>query len=361
MIASSNIHRDFPALVLPQRHHTIAGLLYIPLITETGQDFIVFLRQSQTSEIQWAGKPYKDEQQEAGADLEPRKSFEIWSETIVGRSRAWSDIQKDCAGVLGFICGSIIQASREKQQAAANRRLGTLLVLSASHAIRTPLKMISNTISAALAGDVGHDERQILEDSRKASRALLFNIHDLLDLTRIEVNNETTFDDPIVLRELINDAVRLYATESTRRGLDFNINLAPDLPEQVIGDSRKITAVISSLVANAVQYTAKGYIEVYCGLQRNVEAGAGILPKEQLPIEIVVSDSGCGIPADKLEAMFITLEGAEHMRSESAGVGLGLAVVARIAEQVSGQLRAESEVGVGSRFSFSLRVLYHAS
>lgn len=356
MKSSNHITSDFPELVLPRAADTIAGLLYVPLTARAGQDFIVFLRKGQAREVQWAGKPYKDEQSGDAASLEPRQSFKTWSETVLGRSRAWTDDQLESAGVLALIYGKFIQVWREKQSAMASNQLTAILLSNTSHAVRTPLSQIINTLELALAGDIDRDTRKMLENSHQASRALLFHVHDLLDLTRIETGNETAFNDPFDLRQSINDAVRLYQTESTRRNLEFRVNVGKDVPEHVIGDSRKIKTVISNLVANSIKYTEKGYIEVYCGLQRS-EGTQELVGSGYVPIEIVISDTGCGIATDKLEAMFVSLEGADALKSESTGLGLGLAVVARIVEQLTGQLRAESEVGLGTRFFFTLQML----
>ncbi|OCF33164.1 hypothetical protein I316_05209 [Kwoniella heveanensis BCC8398] len=361
--ASNHIQRDFPDLVLPRAHDTIAGLLYVPLTVTAGQDFIVFLRKGQVREVQWAGKPYKDEQSGDAASLEPRKSFKTWSETVTGRSRAWTDDQLESAGVLALIYGKFIQVWREKQSAMASNQLTAILLSNTSHAVRTPLSQIINTLELALSGNIDADVRNMLENSHQASRALLFHVHDLLDLTRIETGNETAFNDPFDIRQSIHDAIRLYQTESSRRGLDFRVVMADNLPQYVVGDSRKIKTVISNLVANSVKYTEKGFIEIYCGLPSSTSSDSGhshdLIREGHVPIEIVISDSGCGIPTEKLEAMFVTLEGAEEGRPSNPGVGLGLAVVARIVEQLDGQLRAESEVGVGSRFFFTLHMLVH--
>ena len=345
-------------MVLPRAQDTIAGLLYVPLTAKAGQDFIVFLRKGHVREVQWAGKPYKDGKANDAASLEPRKSFKMWSETVFGRSRAWTDDQLESAGVLALIYGKFIQVWREKQSAISSNQLTAILLSNTSHAVRTPLSQIINTLELALSGNIDEDVRGMLENSHQASRALLFHVHDLLDLTRIETGNETAFNDPFNIRQSIDDAVRLYQTEAERRGIEFKVTTGPDLPDQVIGDSRKIKTVISNLVANSVKYTEKGYIEVYCGIKKMAGGSASQISRRGfLPIEIVVSDTGCGIPTEKLEAMFVTLEGAEELRTEGTGLGLGLAVVARIVEQLAGQLRAESEVGVGTRFFFTLQML----
>lgn len=341
---------------MPRAQDTIAGLLFVPLTAKAGQDFIVFLRKGQVKEVQWAGKPYKDQTTGDTASLEPRKSFKTWSETVTGRSRAWSDDQMESAGVLALIYGKFIQVWREKQSAMASNQLTAILLSNTSHAVRTPLSQIINTLELALSGNIDSDTRNMLENSHQASRALLFHVHDLLDLTRIETGNETAFNDPFDLRQCITDAVRLYQTESARRGLEFLVNISAELPQFVIGDSRKIKTVISNLVANSVKFTESGHIEVKCGPQQIPEGGLVVAKPGYIAIEFVVADTGVGIPTSKLEAMFVTLEGADEARAPSTGLGLGLAVVARIVEQLDGQLRAESDVGQGSRFFFTLQM-----
>lgn len=352
--ATNSIAKDIPALSLPRADDTIAGLLYVPLSSEApGRDFIVFLRKGQVHEVKWAGKPYKTKVADASATLEPRKSFKIWRELMVGKARSWTEDQIDSAGVLGLVYGKFISVWRERQGAIASNQLTAILLSNTSHAVRTPLSQVINTLEMALAGDIDADTRSMLENSHQASRALLFHVHDLLDLTRIETGNQTSFNDPFDLKLSIDSTVRLYQTEATRRGIDFSVTLGDDLPPMVIGDSSKLKTLVSNLVANAVKYTTGGRIEVECHLE------PGVLPKPGTAnIEIVVRDTGCGIPAEKLEAMFVTLEGAEDS-NKSGGVGLGLAVVARIVEQCEGQLRAESEVGVGTTFSFVVNLRVH--
>ena len=362
MKASSHIARDFPELILPRAQDTIAGLLYVPLTAKAGQDFIVFLRKGQVKEVQWAGKPYKDEQTGDSASLEPRKSFKTWSETVTGRSRAWTDDQMESAGVLALIYGKFIQVWREKQSAMASNQLTAILLSNTSHAVRTPLSQIINTLELALSGDIDQDTRSMLENSHQASRALLFHVHDLLDLTKIETGNETAFNDPFDLRIAVQDAIRLYENEAKRRDLDFRVIIDDSLPKSVIGDARKIKTVIANLIANSVKYTEQGFIELYIGPNHD-ESHRGVVKPGHIALEIIISDSGCGIPTDKLERMFVTLEGAEELFDQPnqgpTGLGLGLAVVARIVEQLGGQLRAESEVDVGSKFFFTVQMLEH--
>lgn len=124
MQVSQSVIKDFPDLQLPSGLEIIAGLLCVPL-SRGGKDFIAFLRKGQLRDVHWAGKPYKDDDGPAPS-LEPRKSFkvrviscaarpgvesnlflQVWSETIAGRCRAWTDEQMETAGVLALVYGKV--------------------------------------------------------------------------------------------------------------------------------------------------------------------------------------------------------------------------------------------------------------
>jgi signal transduction histidine kinase len=249
MQISHNISEDFPELRSPKALDVISGLLYVPL-SARGNDFIAFLRKGQLREVHWAGKPYKDGK-EQGAALEPRQSFKTWSETIAGRSRAWTDEQLETAGVLALVYGKFIEVWRQKESAMRTNQMTSILLTNASHEVRTPLNHIINYLELALDGQLDKETRENLSRSHLASKSLLFTINDLLDLTRIESGNETAFNDPFDLRLCIQDATRVYASEARRRNLQFEVDLdgAPDC--MVLGDLRKIRTVVANLVANA--------------------------------------------------------------------------------------------------------------
>jgi len=103
--ASQAVVKDFPDLELTTGFEIIAGLLYVPL-SSGGKDFIALLRKGQPRQIKWAGKPYKDNKGESSV-LEPRKSFKMWSETVAGRSKAWTEEQLETAGVLALVYGKV--------------------------------------------------------------------------------------------------------------------------------------------------------------------------------------------------------------------------------------------------------------
>lgn len=205
------------------------------------------------------------------------------------------------------------------------------------------------------------------------------------DLTRLESGNETSFNEPFDLQATIEEATYLYRNEAERRNIMFQTSF--ESPTRVVGDSRKIRTVVQNLMANArkcrsnpcfeeahmsfflaVKYTSKGSITVRC---KTFAEPDGLRDPKQTAVEITVADTGCGIPADKLDNIFREFEQVEisgpQANTSAVGeflacdllghcsnimLGLGLAVVARIVQQLGGQLRVDSKVNEGSQFSF---------
>jgi light-regulated signal transduction histidine kinase (bacteriophytochrome) len=103
---SQAVTKDFPDLQLSTGLEIIAGLLYVPL-SRAGTDFIALLRKGQPHAVRWAGRPNKDGEDGRRTSLEPRTSFRVWSETVVGRCRVWTDEQLEMAGVLALVYGKV--------------------------------------------------------------------------------------------------------------------------------------------------------------------------------------------------------------------------------------------------------------
>ncbi|EKM49752.1 uncharacterized protein PHACADRAFT_106758 [Phanerochaete carnosa HHB-10118-sp] len=348
MQVSQAVTTDYPDLQLSTGLEVIAGLLYVPL-SVGGGDFIAFLRKGQPRQVNWAGRPFRADEEKS--TLEPRKSFKLWSETVAGRSRAWVDEHLETAGVLALVYGKFIEVWRQKESVLHATKLTNILLSNASHEVRTPLNHIINYLELALNGQLDLETRENLSQSHAASKSLLFTINDLLDLTRLESGGETSFSEPFNLHNVVSEATLVYRNEAARRGVNFRLNL-DNCPETVIGDAKKIRTVIANLTANALKYTREGAVTVEC---RAFDEPDGLRNSDNVAVEVIVSDTGCGMSPDKLESIFREFEQVETPAStpppQSKGLGLGLAVVARIVEQLGGQLRVDSRANEGSRFS----------
>lgn len=380
---SKDVASDFPDMILPKGLEIIAGLLLVPL-SSSGIDFITFLRKAQTRHVNWAGKPFK-QGQEGTAVLEPRKSFKIWSETVVGTCRAWKDEELETASVLCLVYGKFISVWRQREQAMQYNQLNKLLLSNATHEVRTPLNHIINYLEMALDSQLDADTRENLSKSHMASKSLLFVINDLLDLTRHEEGNNLLLQEPFDLSATVREAVEMHEWEAKRRQIEFGVETNPDKCF-VIGDAARIRQIVVNTVSNSIKHTQQGHIHVEMRMRTDEEIVGELPEKCDVEVELVISDTGSGIAREKLEAIFREFEQVESViadpnarkddeqdtdafeqsaltasrEKKSADgsndnvLGLGLAIVARVVKNLGGQLRVDSTVGEGSRFTYYL-------
>ncbi|KAI3484944.1 hypothetical protein L1887_51834 [Cichorium endivia] len=372
LVTSQDVRRDFPDMVLSTGLHVIAGLLVVPL-SGSGVDFIAFLRKAQLRHVNWAGKPFK-ESKEGDAILEPRKSFKVWSETVEGTCRGWKDEELETASVLCLVYGKFISVWRQREQALHYNQLNRLLLSNASHEVRTPLNHIINYLELALDSKLDDDTRENLSKSHMASKSLLFVINDLLDLTKQEIGNELLLQEPFDLAATVREAVEMHEWEAKRRKIDFSVTTDPEVC-LVLGDKNRVRQVITNTVTNSVKYTSEGQITVSMRKRSEDERDSDLPPGCDTEVELMVRDTGEGIPQEKLEVIFREFEQVESVialpgRQESlesegseadslvrtdqsdGGLGLGLAIVARVVKNLGGQLRVDSVVGEGTTFTY---------
>ncbi|KAI4228510.1 MAG: hypothetical protein L6R36_001547 [Xanthoria steineri] len=358
---SVDVRLDFPDLRYPPGFTVFAGLLLVPL-SVSGSDFIVFFRKGQMREVKWAGNPYEKFIQEGTEGyLEPRKSFKTWSETVVGKCKEWTEEQIETAAVLCLVYGKFIEVWRQKEQAVQNTQLTRLLLANSAHEVRTPLNAIINYLEIALEGTIDQDTRENLAKSHSASKSLIYVINDLLDLTKTEEGQNLIKDDVFDFPATVKEATNAYLGDAKRKQIDYGLVENKALPQRVVGDQRRVRQAISNVIANAIQHTTSGSVTVETCLGSQIE--------DRIDIDVVIQDTGCGMPPSKLDALFRELEqvqtesdeglqeklGPDNKAITSSGeeqrtLGLGLALVARIIRNMNGQLRLKSEEGKGSRF-----------
>jgi light-regulated signal transduction histidine kinase (bacteriophytochrome) len=354
---STQIEKDFTDLHYPPGFQVIAGLLLVPL-SSRGQDFIVFFRRSQTEEVRWAGNPH---QKEIEGTLTPRKSFKTWNETTVG-SKEWNEEELETAAVLHLVYGKYIEIWRQKEAALQNSQITRVLLANSAHEVRTPLNAIINYLEIALEGDLDNETRENLTKSYSASKALIYVINDLLDLTAAVEGGELTESEPFDIRSVVQQVTSWFAKDARRKQLSYEISMYPDpwLHHEAIGDARRLRQAVSNIIANAIENTETGGVRV--------DATLTFLQAENVELEICVSDTGTGMNPQRVDALSHELaqvgsedsgaldDTTETARKALANVGeartfgLGLAVAARIVYNMRGELRMKSEEHRGSRF-----------
>ncbi|KAJ0418646.1 hypothetical protein BJY00DRAFT_287491 [Aspergillus carlsbadensis] len=366
VLTSNHIVKDFRDLQYPPGFKDISGLLYVPLSTD-GLDFIVFFRRGQMTEVKWGGNPHLAKF--TAGHLEPRKSFQTWSELVLDRCRDWTESEVDTAAVLCLVYGKFIKVWRQQEAALESSSLTKLLLANSAHEVRTPLNAIVNYLEIALEGALDGETRDHLSKSYSASKSLIYVINDLLDLTNVEKGQSLIKDEPFDMQTTFNEATGMFESEAKRKGLNFTVLAHPGIPDTVIGDQRRVRQSISNLISNAMQYTSAGGVTVEMWRA----------PEEDEPgkatVNIAVLDTGQGISPATLDQLFHELEqvSGEDESNYYAGsgsnsprrgapstpeknvLGLGLALVARIVRNMHGQLTVRSDEGTGSRFQISLQ------
>jgi len=201
--------------------------------------------------------------------------------------------------------------------------------------------------NVVLKTKLDESQTEYLNAIKIAGDALIVLINDILDLARVDSGKMTFEQVPFDLSASISTMLRLFATKIKEKNLEFVDEYDTAIPRILLGDPVRLRQIILNLVSNAVKFTAKGTITMRVRMLEEDE--------EKVKIEFTLTDTGIGIPKDKMEVIFNNFEQANAGTSGSyGGSGLGLAIVKQFVELQGGSLIVSSEPGIGSTFGFIL-------
>jgi signal transduction histidine kinase/DNA-binding response OmpR family regulator len=240
-------------------------------------------------------------------------------------------------------------------QAEAGTRAKSEFLANMSHEIRTPLNAVIGLTELLLgSGDALMPEhREMIETIRDSGDSLLGLINDILDLSRIEAGRVDIEEQAFDVRAALASALDVVAPQAARQGLELCWEVAPDVPERIVGDVTRLRQILINLLGNAIKFTPRGEVMLSVRARRR-DARA-------CPLDFAVRDTGIGIVADRQAHIFESFTQADASTTRAyGGSGLGLAICRHLVERMGGRIWVESELGRGSTFSFTIQVLIQA-
>jgi signal transduction histidine kinase/DNA-binding response OmpR family regulator len=234
----------------------------------------------------------------------------------------------------------------EKVRAQSADRAKSEFLANMSHEIRTPMNGVLGMAELLTKTNLDERQRTFADVILKSGNALLTIINDILDFSKIDAGQLSLDPAPFNLTETIEDVATLVSAKVAEKDLELIVRVEPTLPELMVGDGGRIRQIVTNLVGNGIKFTEKGHVLIDV---------SGSVSDDVAQVTVRVEDTGIGIPDHMLQKVFekfSQVDASSTRRHE--GTGLGLAIASRLVELMGGQMGAESQVGRGSTFWFTV-------
>jgi two-component system CheB/CheR fusion protein len=216
-----------------------------------------------------------------------------------------------------------------------------------SHEIRTPMNSIVGFTNVVLKTELNGKQKEYIDAIKKSGESLIVLINDILDLAKVDAGKMIFSKKPFNLEECILDIFCFLELKCQENNLEFTKIYDASIPKTLLGDSDRLRQILLNLISNAIKFTPQGKINMSIRIVNEDD--------KEIALEFLVSDTGIGIPENRLSHIFNNFEQAsDEISKEYGGTGLGLSIVKQLVELQGGSLFVKSKVGEGSTFGFQM-------
>ncbi len=232
----------------------------------------------------------------------------------------------------------------EKDAANASNKAKSDFLANMSHEIRTPMNAIIGMDEMILRTSPDSQVRKFALDIQSAGKTLLSIINDILDLSKIESGKMELVPVEYSFASVMNDVVNMTMKKAQDKGLEYNINVAEDVPSKLLGDEIRVRQIMLNIINNAIKYTHEGSVSVDMTFD-----------KFNQMLKMVVADTGIGIKDEDIGRLFDAFQRLEEDKNRDIeGTGLGLNITMRLVKMMDGAIDVSSKYGEGTTFTVQI-------
>jgi signal transduction histidine kinase len=243
----------------------------------------------------------------------------------------------------------ISERKRAEEALEAASRVKNEFLDNMSHELRTPMNGVLGMAELLLDTDLTAEQREDLNMLKMSADSLLTIINDILDYSKIGAGKLDMEPIEFKLRDLVHAVTQTFVAAARQKDLKLHSEIAQEIPDALIGDPLRLRQILVNMVGNAIKFTAHGEVAVGVTLESSAA-------EQNVKLRFAVRDTGIGIPLEKQKLIFEAFSQADNSSTRKfGGTGLGLTICSRLVELMGGTIWADSNLGVGSQFQFTVQ------